>query len=143
MTFSEKSLERLSTCHADLQLVMNTAIGISRVDFGISEGHRTVERQQELYNAHSDLTECDGIIIKSKHNYEPSRAVDIYAWENGKKTYRLEVMTYLGGLIEGVSGMLHAAKQINHRIRWGGNFDMDGIIIEKHSFIDTPHFELI
>jgi len=82
-------------------------------------------------------------VFRSKHNYEPSRAVDIYAWENGKTTYRLEVMTYLGGLIEGVSEMLHAAKLISHRIRWGGNFDGDGIIIEEYSFIDTPHFELI
>lgn len=141
MTFSERSLERLSTCHADLQLVMNTAIGISRVDFGIAEGHRSVERQTELYK--KGFSQKDGIAFRSKHNYEPSRAVDIYSWVNGMTNYRLDIMTYLAGLIEGTSEILYAAKQINHRVRWGGNWDMDGEIITDQTFIDTPHYELI
>ena len=143
MKFSEKSLERLATCDKDLQLVMNTAIKVSRVDFGIDEGHRSVERQQQLYKQRPPVTTKDGIVFRSKHNYEPSRAVDIYPWVNGAKNYRLDIMTYMAGLIEGISEILFLAGQTTHRIRWGGNWDMDGEIITDQTLIDTPHFELI
>ena len=49
--FSARSLSRLSTCHADLQLIAREALRASQLDFMIVEGHRTVERQQLLYQA--------------------------------------------------------------------------------------------
>ena len=47
--FSNSSKQKLSTCDSDLQSIFNLAIKRSKIDFGIAEGHRTIERQQELF----------------------------------------------------------------------------------------------
>ena len=45
--FSNRSAERLATCHADLQRLFNEVI--KKYDCTILEGHRSNERQEELY----------------------------------------------------------------------------------------------
>jgi len=83
--FSDRSLKKLHTCHPDLQRVALLAIQLSTVDFGVSEGHRSIERQWELYKQGRTepgkvVTWVDGIRRKSQHNYSPSRAFDVFAW---------------------------------------------------------------
>ncbi len=138
---SKKSLAKLSTCHKDLQLIINTAISISDIDFGISEGHRSIELQKKYYA--ESKSQIDGINKKGKHNYNPSLAVDIYLWINSKASWDNETLSYVSGLIHGVSEMLLKDNKIAHRIRWGGNWDMDGQILTDQTFDDRPHFELI
>ncbi|AWM79687.1 hypothetical protein DKL61_04600 [Gammaproteobacteria bacterium ESL0073] len=46
---SERSLKILSTVNTDLQKVVNRAIEISEVDFGVIQGNRTQQQQDELY----------------------------------------------------------------------------------------------
>lgn len=140
-SFSNKSLERLNTCHPDLVIIMKRAIEVSNIDFGISEGYRTGARQKELYD--KGLSKIDGLSRKGKHNYTPSLAVDIYAYYNGSASYDVEHLSYLAGLIHGISEVLFAEGRITHKIRWGGNWDMDGIILLDQSFDDRPHFELV
>ncbi len=67
--FGERSAANLATAHKDLQIVMTTAIKSSMVDFGISEGHRSLERQKELFD--EGKSRIDGITKKGKHNYNP------------------------------------------------------------------------
>ena len=128
------SKERLATCHEDLQQVINRAIRISSVDFGVAEGHRSIERQQELFNA--GKSKINGIDTKGKHNYVPSQAVDIYGWVNGHINYDTNVLCYLAGVI------LTCGELIGVKLRWGGNWDMDGVIITDQSFDDLVHFEI-
>ena len=33
--------------------------------------------------------------------------------------------------------------KITHKLRWGGNWNGDGLIVEGQSLVDLPHFELI
>ena len=139
--FSQTSEERLNTCHRDIQLIMRTAIKISKVDFGIAEGHRSVEKQQQYYR--EGKSQIDGINEKGKHNYEPSLAVDVYAWVNGKANWDEKNLSYLGGIFEAVAWQLKQEKKIEHEIRWGGNWDMDGVIMDDQSFDDLPHIEII
>ena len=135
------SKKRLSTCHIDLQRIINEAIQISDIDFGVSEGNRSVELQQQYFN--EGKSKIDGINKKGKHNYVPSMAVDIYPYfENGAK-WDNEHLSYLSGIIHAVSEILLKENKITHRIRWGGNWDMDGIILLDQTFDDRPHFELI
>lgn len=138
--FSQTSLDRLATCHSDLKIIMMEAISVSNIDFGIAEGYRTIERQKDLFD--KGLSKIDGVNKKGKHNYNPSLAVDIYPWVNGAAKWDNEHLSYLAGLIHGVSEMLYNKNTITHHIRWGGNFDMDGEILEQ-TFNDRPHFELI
>lgn len=134
MKFSELSDKRLKTCDKRLQSIMYRAIQVTDVDFGIAEGYRTVERQQELFK--EGKTKIDGITAISNHNVNPSIAVDIYGYVNGKADYSVPVMCYLAGLIRA------CAIELGYKIRWGGNWDQDGEILTDQNFDDLPHFEL-
>jgi peptidoglycan L-alanyl-D-glutamate endopeptidase CwlK len=139
--FGKTSKERLSTCHSDMQLIMNEAIKISNVDFGVAEGYRSIEKQQQYFK--EGKSKIDGISKKGKHNYIPSLAVDIYPYfENGAK-WDDEHLSYLSGIIHAVTEILFSDKKISHKVRWGGNWDMDGVILIDQSFDDRPHFELV
>jgi peptidoglycan LD-endopeptidase CwlK len=137
--FSKNSKDKLYTCHEDLIKIMEKAISISHLDFGISEGARSVERQTQLFN--EGLSKIDGVTKKSKHNHKPSLAVDIFYY-NGKANYETAPMCYLGGLIMGVAKIMKEEGKINSDIRWGGNWNQNGVILDS-TFIDMPHFEII
>lgn len=139
--FSERSRSALKSCHPDLQLIAETALRSTQVDFAIVEGHRSIERQQLLYKA--GKTKINGITQKGKHNHNPSLAFDLCAIAGGKSSWRESYLAYLGGVITATAAQLLAASKIDHALRWGGNWDRDGEIITDQAFIDLPHFELI
>lgn len=139
--FSDISLNRLRECHPDLIKIMNMAILVTDVDFGIAEGQRSIEMQQKYY--HEGKSMIDGITRKSKHNYNPSMAVDVYAYFDGKAQWDKETMSYLAGIVRASAEILKKDGLITHSIRWGGNWDMDGVVLLDQSFDDRPHFELV
>lgn len=139
--FSNTSKKRLSTCHDDLQKIMNEAIKVTNVDFGIAEGHRSIKLQKKYYN--QGKSKIDGVNRKGKHNYDPSLAVDIYAYFDGEAQWDHETMSYLAGIFYTVAEYLYRKGEITHKIRWGGNWNMDGTILLDQSFDDRPHYELI
>ncbi|WP_109852803.1 hypothetical protein [Aquimarina sp. AU58] len=144
-SFGQRSKVELESCHIDLQKVLNLAITYSKVDFGISEGHRPIERQYRLYL--QGATTKDGYTDKGKHNYEPSLAADIYIYHPNKKM-RKEIdydevhLAYVAGVIDACAEELLKNGEITHLIRWGGNWDNDGVIKKDQSFQDMPHHEL-
>lgn len=144
--FGNRSLEKLATCHIDLQKIFNLAISISKVDFGVSEGHRSIERQYQLFI--EGKSKIDGITKKGKHNKKPSEAVDTYIYHpdlttRRKLAYDRMHLAYIAGLIDACAEKLFKEGEITHLIRWGANWDSDGIIDYDQSFDDFPHFELI
>lgn len=139
--FGKTSKKRLATCHIDIQLIMTEAIKITNVDFGIAEGERSVEKQQQYFK--EGKSKIDGIKKKGKHNYTPSLAVDIYPYFNNGAKWDNEHLSYLSGIIHAVSEILLNDGKITHKVRWGGNWDMDGVILIDQSFDDRPHFELV
>lgn len=158
--FSLRSLERLRSCHPDLQLIMEEAIKVSPIDFGISHGRRSPEEQHELYQKgrvklndgtwtiqHKALvvTYRDGYEKKSMHNYTPSRAVDFYCWP-AQISYDPMHLSVVGGIIIATANRLFDEGRVTHRIKWGNDWNMDGILVEKdprERFTDLPHFELV
>lgn len=125
--FSQLSEEALQTCHEDLQELLR--ITIQYKNFSVLEGHRNKERQNDMHESgRSQLSWPD-----SKHNSEPSKAVDIVPypvdWKNRERFY------HLAGYIQGVAEM----KGIG--VRWGGDWDQDGDVCDNH-FDDLGHFEL-
>lgn len=135
--FGNRSEKELATCHSDLKRLAYESLKKSAIDFGISEGTRSIERQGVLYR--QGLTKVDGVRTKSKHNYSPSLAFDIYAYVPGKPNlaYDPAYLAYLAGVITTV------ANELKIQIRWGGNWDSDGEILTDQNFDDMPHFELI
>jgi peptidoglycan L-alanyl-D-glutamate endopeptidase CwlK len=136
---------KLDTCHKDLQLIIETAIARSKVDFGVSEGHRSLARQKQLFD--EGKSKVDGVIKKGMHNYNPSMAVDLFAYHPDLETrrklaYDKAHLSYIAGIIDSVADELYAKGDISHLIRWGANWDSDGIIDYDQAFDDFPHFEL-
>jgi peptidoglycan L-alanyl-D-glutamate endopeptidase CwlK len=121
-------------------LVFNTAIKTVRVDFGVAEGHRDVATQLKYFRL--GKSRVDGMKIKGKHNYLPSQAIDFYGYVNGGTSYSTAVMCYLAAYFMAVADMLFDAGKIEHKLRWGGNWDKDGEILTDQGFDDMPHLEI-
>lgn len=156
-SFSRNSKAKLNTCHKDLQLIMSEAIKVSPLDFGIAEGHRTLERQQYLYE--KGFSRIDGVKRKGKHNHNPSLAVDIFPWTrdiNGnfgisynqqraglkdQKQVTLEFALIVGCILSTAERLLQE-KKVSHRLVSGADWDADALFEQDHNFIDWPHLEL-
>lgn len=125
--FSRRSLARLETCDHRLQMVMKRAI--TRYDFTVLCGHRTKEEQNDAFERGVSKLRWP----RSKHNKMPSLAVDIAPfpidWDN------LERFRELAAIV------MDEAAKLNIKLRWGGDFNMNGKPDDK--FVDMPHFELI
>jgi len=144
--FGSSSLSKLKTCHPDLQKVLILALSRSSVDFGISEGHRSLERQKKLFD--ENKSKIDGITKKGNHNYSPSRAADIYVYHpdadvRSKIAFSREHLSYVMGVIWSCGEELFEKGEITHKLRWGGNWDSDGIIGLDQSFDEFPHIEIV
>lgn len=145
-SFGKGSTSKLNTCHDDLVKIMKLAITESKVDFGVSEGHRSLLRQKQLFD--KDKSKIDGVSKKGKHNYIPSLAADIYIYHpdlatRKKLAYDKVHLAYVAGIIQASAQELESNGEITHVIRWGANWDSDGIIDFDQLFDDYPHFELI
>lgn len=122
--FSKRSLERLSTCHQDLQKVAHRALELSPYDFGITEGIRTVERQKELFESGASKT------MSSRHlpNADGvSEALDIAVYIESGLTWEIEYYRKVA------QAFFTAAIELGVQIEWGGLWQ---------TFIDGPHYQL-
>ena len=147
-SFGERSRRELATCKKELRSVMELAIKRSAVDFGITQGERTVEEQKRFFLQGASKIDPDRytpqeLVKKAKHivnEFEPkSRAVDIYIFVKGRKDLAFDerYVIYVAGVIES------CARELGVPMRWGGNWDMDGEIITDQRFQDLVHFELL
>ena len=132
--FSISSNSKLATSERDLQNIMKAAIKI--VDFTIVYGHRTVSEQQELYaqgrtTKGNIITYCDGVETKSRHNYYPSKAIDIVPYPEGWKDENR--FHYVAGVIMTIADQLWKEGAIEKRLEWGGNWT---------KLKDLPHFQI-
>lgn len=116
---SEKSLRRLEGVHADLVKVVKKAIEISKQDFIVIEGRRTLERQRYLMKKGATRT------MRSRHL--TGHAVDIAPLVDGKASWD---WTYYYPVRD---AMKQAAADLGVPVTWGGDWK---------SFRDGPHWEL-
>ena len=125
--FGKRSRERLATCDERLQKVFNEVIKF--VDCSVLEGHRSQERQDQLYiEGKTKVKFPDG-----RHNSKPSNAVDVTPypvdWADRER------QTLFAGFVLGV------ARSKGIKLRWGGDWDMDFQVMDNR-FDDFPHFEV-
>ena len=154
---SKRSEENKKSCSEDLQIVIDTAIKHCPVDFGISCGHRTPEEQFEKFkhgrkfvngewvivNRKKVITLMDGKDRKSKHNYYPSKAFDIYIHVPGRPDLAYDEihLSFVAGYIMRVAQELYNKGKISKMITWGDNWDNDGELHYDHGLRDMPHFQ--
>lgn len=144
--FGKRSSDNLNSCHRDLILIAEKAVKISKIDFGITEGHRSIERQKDLFD--QGKSKIDGINKKGKHNYKPSLAFDFYIYHQDLETRRKLAydkvhLSYVAGIFDAVASQLLEDGKISSKLRWGANWNSNGIIDLDQSFDDFPHIELV
>lgn len=125
--FSKMSQERLDTCAPELQRLFNKVA--ESVDCTILVGHRNEEDQDKAF--HEGLSKL--VWPKSKHNSEPSRAVDVAPFPID--WHDTERFCYFAGFVKGI------AEGLGIEIRWGGDWDSD-MQVKDETFRDLVHFEL-
>ena len=144
---SKRSLTNLNGVNPKLVEVVQHAIKVTKVDFAVIEGLRTVERQKELVARGASQT------MKSKHL--EGLAVDLMAFIDSRGSWELNLYDDIA------DAMKEGAIKVDVRLRWGAAWTVNDIrkwkgtmeeamnsyIDErraqgKRPFIDAPHFEI-
>ena len=145
---SRRSLDRLQGVDERLVAVVNHAITVTKTDFGVIQGLRTIEQQKELVAKGASQT------MKSKHL--DGLAVDLMCFINGRGSWELNLYDDIA------DAMKEGAEFVGVPVRWGAAWHIDDIrkwdgtmedamneYIDfrrgqgRRPFIDGPHFELM
>lgn len=119
MMLNPRSEKNLVGVHDKLQAVVRLAATVTDVEFIVTEGLRTLERQKELYAKGASQT------MNSKHL--TGHAVDLTAVIGNEVRWDWPLYAKLAG------AMKQAAADLGIKITWGGDW---------RSFADGPHFEI-
>jgi len=128
--------------------VVKEAIQLTKVDFGVTFGMRTLEEQQKLFDSGRSQT------MKSKHL--EGRAVDLVAYFGSDISWELNIYDDI------CDAMAEAARRNTLALKWGAAWSegdirmytgtaedaMNAYIDLRRSqgrrpFIDAPHFEMM
>lgn len=131
--FGNQSKENLSTCRLELQRVAWHALSLNIVDFACIEGHRGKEKQNEYFAAGKSRVQWPN----GKHNKKISEAFDLVPYVNGRASWVVSHCIFLAGIV------LASAAMLGYKVRWGGNWDMDGEVMTDQKFQDLVHYELV
>ena len=154
MTFklSSRSLGKLEGVNPVLVDTVKRAIEVSKVDFGVIYGVRSLEEQEKLYNAGRSQT------MKSRHLVQEdgyAHAVDLMAYDGSNPSWDIVMYDDIA------DAMLMAANKTGAKICWGAAWQIDDITSwdgtmedamnayidlrrsqNRRPFIDGPHFQL-
>lgn len=144
---SERSLQNLQGVKPILILICQRAIEITSIDFGVTEGLRSIERQRQLMQEGVSQT------LHSKHL--DGRAIDIIAYGPDGATWEPKFYDDVA------DAFAEAARDFKTSIRWGGAWHYSNIANYsgpmsqltndyvnlrteegRVPFLDYPHFEL-
>lgn len=116
---TEKSLQRMTGVDPRLVAVMGAAAAICPLQFIITEGLRSKERQAMLYEAGKSQT------MNSEHL--KGRAVDVCVLIDGKADWNFKNYQVVSCAVKA------AARQLGVPVEWGGDWA---------TLKDGPHFQL-
>ena len=141
------SLAKLEGIDERMAAVVKYAIGVTKQDFSVICGLRTIDEQRALVQKGASQT------MKSKHI--DGLAVDLMAYVGGRASWELNLYDDIA------DAMMEAAKLEDVSVRWGAawhinDIDACGMTMEqamnsyidtrraegRRPFIDGPHFEL-
>ena len=128
--FSNASLNKLSTCDYRLQKLFKHVI--IYYDCTVIDGYRPQNIQDIYYNTGKSKVKWPD----SKHNKQPSLAIDVAPYIQGKGIIWEPKQCYtFGGFVLG------CALSLDIDIIWGGDWDSDKDISDQ-TFNDLVHFQV-
>ena len=129
--------------------VVKRAIKLTKVDFAVTEGLRTPERQRELFAKGASQ-------VKEGGTHVAGRAIDVVAFLGGRISWELNLYDDIA------DAMRLAALEANVGLRWGAAWNVPDIRMwrgtmeeamnfyiderrkqNRRPFIDGPHFEMV
>jgi len=116
---SQRSESRLQGVHPDLVKVTRRALELSTVDFGITEGLRTQERQKQMVAQGSSQT------MNSRHL--TGHAVDVVAYIGSDISWDMPLYQQIAQAFK------QASAELSIPVEWGGDWK---------TLKDGPHFQL-
>ena len=150
---SQRSIDRLEGVHPDMTAVVERAIQLTEVDFGVTQGVRTFEEQKANVAAGRSQT------MASKHLLQDdvfSHAVDVVAYVGPDVSWELNLYDDI------CDAFKQAAEEVGCAIKWGAAWSEGDIRTYegtsedammayvdlrrsqgRRPFIDAPHFELM
>ena len=137
-TYGKTSRENRDTCAPPLIEVMELGLSRSPVDISIVRGWSGEDVQNMLFRKGASKKEWPF----SEHNFllegKPhSKAFDFAPYVDEVKIPWED--THLFAVVAGV--FLSAAVELGFKLRWGGDWDMDGLTTDQ-SFMDWGHLEI-
>lgn len=145
--YGSNSKVKLDSCHPRMKEIAELALTLSPVDISIVHGLRDQEIQDSLVRAgFSKLAypkSChnhtkDPAQLNTPAQFQLSDAIDFAPYIPGVGIKWKD--TPMFALIAGC--MFAAAGILGYKIRWGGDWDMDGLTTDQ-SFMDWGHIELV
>jgi peptidoglycan L-alanyl-D-glutamate endopeptidase CwlK len=152
-SLSNRSRKKLEGVHPNMVAVVERAIELTKVDFGVTYGVRSVQEQEKLVAAGRSQT------MKSKHLIQDtgfSHAVDVVAYDGSNVVWELNVYDDI------CDAFKKAAEEKQVAVKWGAAWsegdirsysgtaeDAMNAYIDlrrgqgRRPFIDGPHFELM
>jgi peptidoglycan L-alanyl-D-glutamate endopeptidase CwlK len=144
---SKRSLARLEGVDERLVAVVRHAISVTKIDFGVACGLRTIEEQRKLVESGASQT------MNSRHI--GGFAVDLMAFVGDRASWELNMYDEIADAVKegaqtvGVPIRWGAAWHINDIRKWQGSMEdaMNEYIDRRRAegrrpFIDAPHFEI-
>ena len=149
---SGRSLGKLEGVHPTMVDTVKRAIEVSKVDFGVIYGVRSLAEQKRLYEAKRSQT------MKSKHLVQEdgySHAVDLMAYDGSDPSWDIVMYDDIADAMKtaaletGAKICWGAAWHIDDIAKWDGTMEqaMNAYVDLRRSsgrrpFIDGPHFQL-
>jgi|TARA_B100001778_G_scaffold79884_1_gene64587 peptidoglycan L-alanyl-D-glutamate endopeptidase CwlK len=153
-SLSSRSRGKLEGVHPDMIAVVETAITLTKIDFGVTYGVRTLEEQKKLYESGRSQTMNSKHLLQDDTGY--SHAVDVVAYDGSDVVWEINVYDDI------CDAFKKAAEMHGVSIKWGAAWSegdirsysgtaedaMNAYIDLRRSqnrrpFIDGPHFELM
>ena len=153
-SLSSRSRGKLEGVHTDMVAVVERAIELTKVDFGVTYGVRTLEEQKRLYESGRSQTMNSKHLLQDDTSY--SHAVDVVAYDGSDVVWEINVYDDI------CDAFKQAAEEKGVAIKWGAAWSegdirsypgtaedaMNAYIDLRRSqgrrpFIDGPHFELM
>jgi len=153
-SLSSRSRGKLEGVHPDMIAAVETAITLTKIDFGVTYGVRTLEEQKKLYESGRSQTMNSKHLLQDDTGY--SHAVDVVAYDGSDVVWEINVYDDI------CDAFKKAAEMHGVSIKWGAAWSegdirsysgtaedaMNAYIDLRRSqnrrpFIDGPHFELM
>jgi peptidoglycan L-alanyl-D-glutamate endopeptidase CwlK len=135
--FGRSSRIELETVKAPLRAVCQRALSYGVMDATVIQGRRPKAEQDRYYALGKSKVQWPNGKHNTLHPEELAEAVDIAPYINGTVSWDWKHCLVWAGL------MLAAAAELGYKIRWGGNWNMDGEPVTDQDFQDLVHFEVV